>query len=142
MSLLPPFPDHEGAFKYFPSRFYHERSNRRIKIGTSLVVQWLRIGLPMQGVQLSSLVGELRPHTQVKVLVAQSCGTLRPHRLSPATASSVRGISQARVLEWVAIRFSRGSSPLRDRMWVSHIAGRLFTFWATREAQDTMLQSK
>ena len=106
------------------------------------MVQWLRICLQMQGIQPSSLVWELRPHMKVKVLVAQSCGTLRPHRLSPVKASSIRGISQARILEWVAIPFSRGSSPLRDRMWVSHIAGRLFTFWATREAQDTMLQSK
>ena len=45
--------------------------------------------------------------------------------------SSVHGIFQARVLEWVAISFSRGSSQLRDRTQVSHIAGRRFT----REAQ-------
>ena len=48
--------------------------------------------------------------------------------------SSVHGIFQARVPEWVAISFSRGSSPLRDRTQVSHIAGRHFTLWATREA--------
>ena len=46
--------------------------------------------------------------------------------------SSVRGISQARVLEWVSISFSRGSSQPRDRNWVSHIAGRCFAVWATR----------
>ena len=44
------------------------------------------------------------------------------------------GILQARILEWVAISFSRGSSQPRDRTWVSHIAGRLFTLWATRES--------
>ena len=48
--------------------------------------------------------------------------------------SSIHGILQARVLEWVAISFSRGSSWPRDRTWVSHIAGRCFTIWATREA--------
>ena len=48
--------------------------------------------------------------------------------------SSVHGIFQARVLEWVAISFSRGSSQPRDWTHVSHIAGRLFTVWATREA--------
>ena len=48
--------------------------------------------------------------------------------------SSVHGIFQARVLEWVAIAFSRGSSPPRDWTWVSHIAGRRFTLWAIREA--------
>ena len=47
--------------------------------------------------------------------------------------SSVQGIFQARILEWVAISFSRGSSQLRDWTWVSCIAGRLSTVWATRE---------
>ena len=41
--------------------------------------------------------------------------------------SSVHGIFQARVLEWVAISFSRGSSPPRDQTWVSRIVGRRFT---------------
>ena len=48
--------------------------------------------------------------------------------------SSVRGIFQARVLEWIAISFSRGSSRPRNRTRVSRIAGRRFTIWATREA--------
>ena len=48
--------------------------------------------------------------------------------------SSVHGILQARVLEWVAISSSRGSSQPRDRTQVSHIAGRCFNLWATREA--------
>ena len=47
--------------------------------------------------------------------------------------SSVHGIFQARVLEWLAISFSRGSSQPGDRTWVSHIAGRRFTFWATKQ---------
>jgi len=41
--------------------------------------------------------------------------------------SSVCGIFQARILEWVAISFSRGSFRLQDLIWISHIAGRLFT---------------
>ena len=48
--------------------------------------------------------------------------------------SSVHVILQARILEWVAISFSRGSSQPRDQTQVTHIAGRLFTDWATREA--------
>ena len=48
--------------------------------------------------------------------------------------SSVHGIFQGRVLKWVAISFSWGSSQLRDRTQVSCIAGRFFTDWATREA--------
>ena len=49
--------------------------------------------------------------------------------------SCVHGILQARILEWVAIPFSRGSSWPRDQTWVSSIAGRFFTIWATREAR-------
>ena len=49
--------------------------------------------------------------------------------------SSVHGISQARILEWVAISFSRGSSWPRNWTYISCIAGRFFTIWATREAQ-------
>ena len=48
---------------------------------------------------------------------------------------SVRGIFQLRVLEWVAISFSRASSQPRDQTMVSHIASRCFTLWATRAAQ-------
>ena len=45
---------------------------------------------------------------------------------------SVHGILQARILQWVAIHFSRGSSWPRDQTQVSHIAGRFFTIWTTR----------
>ena len=48
--------------------------------------------------------------------------------------SSVRGILQARILEWIAISFSKGYSQLRDQTRVSCITGRFFTIWATREA--------
>ena len=46
--------------------------------------------------------------------------------------SSVHGILQARILEWVAIAFSRGSSRPRDQTQVSRIAGWRFNLWATR----------
>ena len=48
---------------------------------------------------------------------------------------SVYGILQARILEWVAILFSRRSSQPRDWTQVSCIVGRRFTFWATREVK-------
>ena len=47
---------------------------------------------------------------------------------------TVHGILQARMLEWVAIPFSRASSEPRDQTQVSRIAGKFFTVWATREA--------
>ena len=49
---------------------------------------------------------------------------------------TAHGILQARILEWVAFPFSRGSSQPRDQSQVSCIEGRFFTSWATREAQN------
>ena len=46
-------------------------------------------------------------------------------------------ILQSRILEWVGFPFSRGSSQPRDQTQVSHVAGRFFTSWATREAQES-----
>ena len=67
-----------------------------------------------------------------KVLVTQSCLILSdPMDCSPP-GSSVHGILQARILEWVAIPSSRGSSWPRDQTQVSCNAGRFFTVWATR----------
>ena len=71
--------------------------------------------------------------TFTSVLIAQLCLTLcNPKECSPP-GSSIHGILQARVLEWVAISFSRGSSQPRDQTQVSHIAGRRVNLWATRE---------
>ena len=65
--------------------------------------------------------------------VAQSCPTLCDPMDCSLSGSSVHGIFQARVLEWVAVSFSTGSSQPRDRTQVSRIAGRHFTVWATME---------
>ena len=59
--------------------------------------------------------------------------SLRPLGLYSLPGSSVHGIFQAGILEWVAISFSRRSSQPRDWTWVSHIAGRRFTIWATSD---------
>ena len=50
--------------------------------------------------------------------------------------SSVHGIFQARILEWVAVPFFRGSSLPRDQTPVFHISGDFSIFWATRETQE------
>ena len=47
------------------------------------------------------------------------------------------GTLQARILEWVAMPSSRGSSQPRDQIQVSHIAGRFFTIWTTKEAHKS-----
>ena len=68
--------------------------------------------------------------------VAQSCPTLSDPMDGSLLGSSVHGIFQVRVLEWIAISFSRGSSQPRGRTWISRIPGRCFTIWATREAHE------
>ena len=71
---------------------------------------------------------------KAKVLATQLCPTLcDPTNCNPP-GSSVHGILQAGILEWIVIPFSRGSSQPRDQTQVSHIAGRFFAIWATREA--------
>ena len=65
--------------------------------------------------------------------VAQSCPTLCDPMDCSLPGSSVQGIFQAIVLEWIAISFSRGPSQPRDRTQVSRIVDRHFTVWATRD---------
>ena len=82
------------------------------------------------GVSLNLFSRWVPPRGQSEV--TQSCPTLcYPVDCSPP-GSSVHGISQARILEWVAISFSRGSSQPRDQTQVSHIAGRCFNLCTTR----------
>ena len=66
------------------------------------------------------------------MLDAQSCPTLCDPIYCSLPGFSVHGGLQARILEWVAIPFSRGSSKSRDWIWVSRIAGRFwgFSIWA------------
>ena len=68
---------------------------------------------------------------KLKGKVAQSCRT-------PCDPMDYRvhGIFQARILEWVAFAFSRGSSQPRDRTQVFHIAWGFFTSCATREVHE------
>ena len=66
--------------------------------------------------------------------------SLQPHELYSPPGSSVHGILQARILKWVAIPFSRGSSQPRDQTWVFRIAGRFFTIkpsWKPTSVCDT-----
>ena len=67
--------------------------------------------------------------------VAQSCPTLCDPMDCSLPGSLVHGIFQARILEWAAISFSRGSSQPRDWTRVSRIAGRRFTVWAISRVQ-------
>ena len=75
--------------------------------------------------------------------VSWLCGTLSESESCSVMSDSLRpqdctvfGILQARILEWVAISFSRGSSQPRDQTQASHVASRFFIIWATRETQE------
>ena len=68
------------------------------------------------------------------VQLLQVCLTLCDPMEETHQASLAMGSLQARILEWVAMPSSRGSSQSRDRTQVSHIAGGFFTVWATGEA--------
>ena len=76
------------------------------------------------------------------MLVSQSCQTLCNPMECRRLGSSVHGISQARILQWVAVFFSRGSSQPWEWTQVYGIAGRFFFIWATREALDSMLKNR
>ena len=86
----------------------------------------------MQQVGICCLMqGHPRSHHSLDV------GLLLPTLCDPMecslSGSSICGIFQARVLEWIAIYFSRGSIWPRNWTWVFCIAGRRFTIWATTE---------
>ena len=78
------------------------------------------------------------PNLSCWLCVCVSCLVVSDSFVTPMDysppSSSVHGIPQARILEWVAISSFRGSFQPRDCIQVSHIAGGFFTIWATREA--------
>ena len=82
---------------------------------------------------------------KVKVLVSESCLTPQPLDCS-LWGSSILGISQTRILEWVAISFSRGSPEPRDGTQGLNLGlpcwGRFSTLWATREAHSILNTSQ
>ena len=73
----------------------------------------------------------------LQVLISQSCLTFCDPRDCSPPGSSVHRTLQVRILQCVAIPFSRGSSQPRNQTWVSHNAGRFFTVWATRGATES-----
>ena len=94
---------------------------------------WEQSSNGVAGYQRRNLSHHSRKVRESESEVTQSCPTLCDPMDYSLPGSLVHGIFQARVLEWVAISFSRGSSQPRNWTRVSHIAGRCFTFWATRK---------
>ena len=132
---------------------YSFRSHDYIRLGSSVLGdspgQNTRVGcyalfqgiFPTQGWNLGllhrrrilyHLSHEVSPYVTMKESeVTQSCPTLCDPMDCSLPVSSVHGIFQAVVLEWVAISFSRGSSQPRDGTRVSRVVDRRFTVWAT-----------
>ena len=104
-------------------KVYHIYLNISLWWAFSLTFKYLLQKRRKERLQLSDYESE----------VAQSCPTLGDPMDYSLPGFSVYGILQARVLKWVAISFSRGSSHPRDWSRVSCIVGRCFTIWATRE---------
>ena len=100
----------------------HYESMRPKEQNIKCITLGLSLSLP-EKVSRRVLINNIRS----EVKVAQSCPTLWPRGL-------YRGILQARIVEWIAIPFSRGSSWPRDQTQASHITGAFFTSWAKREA--------
>ena len=101
------------------------------KISTTQSYEWLRLSLVpelnllLRRLQIQwSTVKKVKSFSRVQLFVAP---------WTVAYQAPVYGIFQARILEWVAISFSRASSQPRDRTLISHITGRRFNLWATRE---------
>ena len=119
-------PDHLTCF--LRNLYTGQEATVRTGHGTT---HWFQIGKGVcQGYILSRCHPAYLTYMQsVKCEVAQSCPTLCDPMDCIPSGSSVYGILQARILEWVAISFSRGSSQSRDRTQVSHIAGRRFILW-------------
>ena len=80
-------------------------------------------------------------HSSVAVLVAQSCPTLWDPVTCSLPGSSVRGILQARILEWISIPFSRGYFWPKDWTQVSCTVGRFFTIWTTGKICSSTLSA-
>ena len=107
-----------------------------------IYIQWIWI-YTIKWMNLENMLSEISQTQKNKYCereVAQSCPTLWDPIDCSLPDSSVHGIFQAIVLEWIAISFSRGSSQPRARTRVSCIVDRCFTVWATREVQNTKEQ--
>ena len=101
------------------------------------IIFFLCASVSSNGMVITSETCVVRVCVCVYVSHSVMSDSLRPMNCSPP-GSPVHGIFQARILERVAISFSRGSPQPRDRAQVSCTAGGFITDWATREAHKVL----
>ena len=94
-------------------------------------------GLPSHGPGCTEVKPHFISHPKEVLMTLRECAIqVKDGQESGVWAKvKVHGILQARILEWVAFPFSRGSSQPKDQTQVSCVLGRFFTSWATREAR-------
>ena len=138
---LQSFESHWVRHNWVINTFFHENYSAIKKEGNNVIgiyiyrlrdnhTKWSRSARETNTIQYHLYAESKRGPNKLEVKVAQSCWTL-----CNSTDYTVHGILKARILEWVAFPFSRGSSQPRDQTQVSHFAGRFFTHWTTREAK-------
>ena len=133
------------SFFLFPSLTSHSNCGCWCAIDTTVYLLVKGVGLSWGGLSFLACKFSWRlssnPRDLCVCLVAQSCPALRDPigRTAARQAPLSMEILQARILEWVAMPSSRGSSQPRDQTQVPCIAGGFFTIWATREAQWPIL---
>ena len=120
------------SFHFSSFIFLSVCGSEKLQANDLFIYDCLEIGLSITVMEIAWIEPQVVPLKWSEV--AQSSLTLCDPMDCSIQGSSIHGIFQARVLEQVAISFSRGSSQPRDRTQVSHIAGRCCTVWATREA--------
>ena len=140
MALTQPLQDSPGARELPTSGHSHEVLGSR---ANNVFSCWAITHKMTHSSMARSSV--LSRKTEPEFCISRGCGGGLVDKLCPILCdamdcslpgSSVHGIFQARILEWFAIYFSRWSSPPRDQTWVSWVAGRFFTNWATSGAQS------
>ena len=108
-----------------------QKTNQSDHMGHNLSNSMKLWAMLCRSTQMDGSWWEVLTKLESEVKVTQSCPTL-----CDPMDSTVHGILQARILEWVACPFSKGSSQTRDQTQISHIAGKFFPSWATREVQN------
>ena len=120
------------------------RHNRATSLSLFTFTHWRRkwqptpVFLPGESQGRGSLVGcgVAQSRTRLKRLSSSSWGLVaksHPTLAIPWTVACRTPLSMGRILQWVVISFSRGSSQPKDQTQISHMAGKFFTIWPTRK---------